>query len=399
MWTRVVSDSLQSSRSAICPLRPSPLYEISASCSSFSSNRMVSPPPRPDPCTPCTPRRCRPPSSPRRLGRAVLATGYRSARQAAGTRPAGRLPFVAAALHAALRAFSDSFSPPPPQPAATSTSADDAVAKANHRSFKSDLLFRPPDPRKADSKRPRWPMRHTVAPWRSTSSSAIRSLFGPVAGPPARAADRAPRRCAAVGEAGRRQLGPRLRRQQDAEARVPARRRARAGLRHARLDRRRAVEPHAPGRGGRRARRAEAACSSRRAGSTGPTPSTTASATSCSAGSWAPTCGSSRPSFGIGFKESWEQALADVEAAGGKPYAIPAGASDHPLGGLGYAALGAGGRRAGGGARRLLRHRDRLLGDRLDAGGHGRRLRRAGAAAPCDRDRRLREAARRRRSR
>ncbi len=41
--------------------------------------------------------------------------------------------------------------------------------------------------------------------------------------------------------------------------------------------------------------------------------------------------------FGIGFKESWEQVLADVEAAGGKPYPIPAGASDHPLGGLGYA--------------------------------------------------------------
>src|SRR5215210_1989452 len=29
--------------------------------------------------------------------------------------------------------------------------------------------------------------------------------------------------------------------------------------------------------------------------------------------------------FGIGFKESWEQALGDVEARGGKPYAIPAG--------------------------------------------------------------------------
>jgi 1-aminocyclopropane-1-carboxylate deaminase len=41
--------------------------------------------------------------------------------------------------------------------------------------------------------------------------------------------------------------------------------------------------------------------------------------------------------FGIGFKESWEQALADVEAAGGRPYAIPAGASDHELGGLGFA--------------------------------------------------------------
>jgi 1-aminocyclopropane-1-carboxylate deaminase len=41
--------------------------------------------------------------------------------------------------------------------------------------------------------------------------------------------------------------------------------------------------------------------------------------------------------FGIGFKESWEQALHDVEATGGRPYAIPAGASDHPLGGLGFA--------------------------------------------------------------
>jgi 1-aminocyclopropane-1-carboxylate deaminase len=41
--------------------------------------------------------------------------------------------------------------------------------------------------------------------------------------------------------------------------------------------------------------------------------------------------------FGIGFKASWEQALADVEARGGKPYPIPAGASDHPLGGLGFA--------------------------------------------------------------
>jgi 1-aminocyclopropane-1-carboxylate deaminase len=41
--------------------------------------------------------------------------------------------------------------------------------------------------------------------------------------------------------------------------------------------------------------------------------------------------------FGIGFKESWESALADIAAAGGKPYPIPAGASDHPLGGLGFA--------------------------------------------------------------
>jgi 1-aminocyclopropane-1-carboxylate deaminase len=41
--------------------------------------------------------------------------------------------------------------------------------------------------------------------------------------------------------------------------------------------------------------------------------------------------------FGIGFKDSWHQALDDVRAAGGVPYAIPAGASDHRLGGLGFA--------------------------------------------------------------
>ncbi|MFC8830665.1 1-aminocyclopropane-1-carboxylate deaminase [Streptomyces sp. NPDC057137] len=41
--------------------------------------------------------------------------------------------------------------------------------------------------------------------------------------------------------------------------------------------------------------------------------------------------------FGIGEKDSWHRALADVKAGGGTPYAIPAGASDHPLGGLGFA--------------------------------------------------------------
>jgi 1-aminocyclopropane-1-carboxylate deaminase len=41
--------------------------------------------------------------------------------------------------------------------------------------------------------------------------------------------------------------------------------------------------------------------------------------------------------FGIGFKQSWEQALHEVEERGGTPYPIPAGASDHPLGGLGFA--------------------------------------------------------------
>ncbi len=41
--------------------------------------------------------------------------------------------------------------------------------------------------------------------------------------------------------------------------------------------------------------------------------------------------------FDIGIRDSWRGALESVEAAGGTPYPIPAGASDHPLGGLGFA--------------------------------------------------------------
>jgi len=40
--------------------------------------------------------------------------------------------------------------------------------------------------------------------------------------------------------------------------------------------------------------------------------------------------------FDIGIRQSWEEAIADVKAKGGKPYAIPAGASVHKYGGLGY---------------------------------------------------------------
>jgi 1-aminocyclopropane-1-carboxylate deaminase len=40
--------------------------------------------------------------------------------------------------------------------------------------------------------------------------------------------------------------------------------------------------------------------------------------------------------FDIGIRKSWEDAIADVKANGGKPYAIPAGASVHKFGGLGY---------------------------------------------------------------
>ena len=40
--------------------------------------------------------------------------------------------------------------------------------------------------------------------------------------------------------------------------------------------------------------------------------------------------------FDIGIRKSWQRAVEDVRRAGGKPFAIPAGCSEHPLGGLGY---------------------------------------------------------------
>lgn len=41
--------------------------------------------------------------------------------------------------------------------------------------------------------------------------------------------------------------------------------------------------------------------------------------------------------FDIGIRDSWKNAIAEVKASGGKPYPIPAGASEHHLGGLGFA--------------------------------------------------------------
>ncbi|CAN7620600.1 1-aminocyclopropane-1-carboxylate deaminase [Variovorax sp. LjRoot130] len=40
--------------------------------------------------------------------------------------------------------------------------------------------------------------------------------------------------------------------------------------------------------------------------------------------------------FDIGIRPSWEQAMDDVRKAGGKPFPIPAGCSEHPFGGLGF---------------------------------------------------------------
>ncbi|KUG60230.1 1-aminocyclopropane-1-carboxylate deaminase [Nesterenkonia jeotgali] len=41
--------------------------------------------------------------------------------------------------------------------------------------------------------------------------------------------------------------------------------------------------------------------------------------------------------FDIGIRSSWQEAISEVEEAGGIPYPIPAGASEHKYGGLGFA--------------------------------------------------------------
>src|SRR5438046_5969130 len=53
--------------------------------------------------------------------------------------------------------------------------------------------------------------------------------------------------------------------------------------------------------------------------------------------------------FDIGIRQSWEDAIADVKAKGGKPYAIPAGASVHKYGGPGQGGFAPEGRAPGNG--------------------------------------------------
>ena len=61
--------------------------------------------------------------------------------------------------------------------------------------------------------------------------------------------------------------------------------------------------------------------------------------------------------FDIGIRDSWKDALREVEESGGTPYPIPAGASEHPLGRSRVRQLRLRAGRAGEGARRALRHR------------------------------------------
>ena len=110
----------------------------------------------------------------------------------------------------------------------------------------------------------------------------------------------------------------------------------RQGCRHPRLDRRRPVQPHPPGHRRRGAPRHEG----------GHRPGTLGGL----ARRLYEQVGNIQLSrimggdvrldpagFDIGIRTSWQRALESVREAGGTPYAIPAGASDHPLGGLGFA--------------------------------------------------------------
>ncbi len=163
-------------------------------------------------------------------------------------------------------------------------------------------------------------------------------LFGPSPSPPARAAERAPRRRSRdLGEARGLQLGPRVRRQQGPQARVPRRRRACPGLRHARFHRRRPVEPHAPGGCRRRLTLASPCVLVQEHWVDWDDPGYETVGNILLSRIMGADVRLSAAGFDIGIRASWEEALASVREAGGKPYAIPAGASDHPLGGLGFA--------------------------------------------------------------
>ena len=175
-----------------------------------------------------------------------------------------------------------------------------------------------------------------------------------------------------LGEARGLQLGTRVRRKQGAEARVPRRGRARDGLRHARVHRRRAVEPHAAGRG----RRGSARSPLRpRAGALGGL-----AGRRLRQGRQHPPLadhGGGRPARPLRLRHRDPQELGGCARVrrGDRRHAVPdpGRCLRPPARRPRVRALGGRGRRAGARARRLLRHRRRLLRDRLDAGRDDRR--------------------------
>ena len=93
--------------------------------------------------------------------------------------------------------------------------------------------------------------------------------------------------------------------------------------------------------------------------------------------------------FDIGIRQSWEEAIEDVKAKGGKPYAIPAGASVHKYGGLGYVGFAEEVRAQEKRTRLRLRLHRGLHRHRLDPCRHAGRLCQGRPRAQGDRHRRL----------
>ena len=234
-------------------------------------------------------------------------------------------------------------------------------------------------------------------PCRSPRSTRYPLLFGPS---PVHRLDRLTEHlggAARLGQARGLQLRDRVRREQDPQAGVPRRRRAGEGLRHARLDRRRPVQPHPPGRRGRRPRRAAARADPGELGGL--------AGRGLRQGRQHPDQPSRRRGRAarqgrIRDRVQGElgEALREIEDRGGQPVrrSRPAPPTIRSAGSASPAGRRAG--RAGARAGRLLRHDRRLLGDRQHPGRDGRRVRRARGgrrpAPPGARHRRLGEARR-----
>ena len=156
-------------------------------------------------------------------------------------------------------------------------------------------------------------------------------------GPPARPPQPAPRRRPGLGQARGLQLRPRLRRQQDPQAGVhrPRRARRRAPTRSCRSA---ATSPTTPARSPPSRRKLGLKCRLvQEKWVDWDDPVNDKVGNILLSRIMGADVRLDPPGFDIGIRQSWEDALAEVEASGGKPYAIPAGASEHKLGGLGFA--------------------------------------------------------------
>ena len=146
----------------------------------------------------------------------------------------------------------------------------------------------------------------------------------------------------------------------------------------------RAVQPHPPGRRSRGEAGPEGRAGAGEAGSTGPMPVNDKVGNILLSRIMGADVRLDPSGFGIGFKDSWQRALEDVERGRRNPVRHPGRRIGPPARRARLRQLGLRGRRRRKRTRRLLRHDRRLQRHRLHARRHDRRLRRSGpAAAGC----------------